>query len=96
MFRFALNLCIQAAQGEYIARVDAHTVYPSGYLNNCLQVYETTRAANVGGPVRSEGVGAKGKAIALAMSSKAGVGNSGFRTGGAMAIPIRFLFGFWK
>jgi glycosyltransferase involved in cell wall biosynthesis len=93
---FGLNEAIRMAQGHYIARVDAHTEYPDNYLTQCLKVSEETQADNVGGYIYSKGKTDVGKAIAVAMSTQFGVGNTEFRTavvdGNVDSVP----FGFWR
>lgn len=92
----AMNIGIRAATGDYIARVDAHTLYPNDYLGKCLEISLETNATNVGGYIHSKGEGTMGNAIAYAMSCKFGVGDSDFRTvikdGYVDTVP----FGFWK
>ena len=98
-FKFAphaMNIGIRAATGEYIARVDAHTIYPNDYLEKCLDISETTGATNVGGYIHSKGEGMMGDAIAYAMSCKFGVGDSSFRTEIKDGYVDTVPFGFWK
>lgn len=92
---FALNMAIATSKGRYIARVDAHTEYPENYLENCLSVSQQTGAENVGGYIQSEGKSPKGKGIAFAMSSRFGVGDSGFRTQRIDSAVETVPFGFW-
>jgi len=48
-----LNAAIQAARGEIIIRMDAHTTYAPDYVRQCLAVLQETGADNVGGPMRT-------------------------------------------
>ncbi len=93
---FALNLAIKEATGSYIARLDAHTLYPSNYFEVCMEESLLHGATNVGGHITAKGEGDRGAAIAYSMSCKFGVGNSDFRTvikdGYVDTVP----FGFWK
>lgn len=75
----ALNLGLQRAQGEIIIRVDGHATIAPDYISRCVEKLEETKADCVGGPINSISENADGRAIALAMSSKFGVGNSRFR-----------------
>jgi len=76
----ARNLGIAAAKGEIIAICDAHAVYDSLYLENALEIFQRQKDADcVGGPIISAGETHFGKATALAMSSKIGVGNAKHR-----------------
>ncbi len=92
---FALNTAIKQAKGEYIARVDAHTEYPANYFEKCYEKSIATQADNVGGYIYSKGKTNIGKAIAIAMSTKFGVGNTEFRTEAIDAFVQTVPFGFW-
>ena len=76
----AMNIGIQNASGNYIIRMDAHAVYPADYITKCVWYLEHTDADNVGGIVLTKGCSGTGKNIAKMLSSRFGVGNSGFRT----------------
>lgn len=76
----AMNIGIQNASGNYIIRMDAHAVYPADYIAKCVWYLEHTDADNVGGIVLTRGCSGTGKNIAKMLSSRFGVGNSGFRT----------------
>jgi glycosyltransferase involved in cell wall biosynthesis len=93
---FGLNLAIGQAKGEYIARVDAHTIYPLDYFEQCLKESKKQNATNVGGYIESKGWTDMGKAIAYAMSCKFGVGDSDFRTVRKDGYVDTVPFGFWK
>jgi succinoglycan biosynthesis protein ExoA len=70
----AMNIGIRAAQGDIIARVDAHTVLATDYIRLGVEMLERTGAENVGGPMHAVGGGRVGSAIALAMASRFGIG----------------------
>jgi succinoglycan biosynthesis protein ExoA len=70
----AMNIGIRAARGDIIARVDAHTVLMPDYLRVGVETLRRTGADNVGGPMHAVGGGRWGDAIALAMSSRFGIG----------------------
>jgi succinoglycan biosynthesis protein ExoA len=70
----AMNIGIAAAQGQIIARVDAHTVIAPDYIRTGVETLQRTGADNVGGPMHAVGGGRTGDAIALAMSSRFGIG----------------------
>ncbi len=69
-----LNRCIEAAEGDFIVRLDVHTVYAPDYIAQCLVTWQATGADNVGGPWKAQGAeGAQGvvqRAIAAAFQSK--------------------------
>lgn len=70
----AMNIGIAAAQGQIIARVDAHTLIAPDYIRIGVETLQRTGADNVGGPMRAVGGGHWGTAIALAMGSRFGIG----------------------
>lgn len=47
----AMNIGIAAATGDWILRLDAHSIYPTDYLEQCLETARRTGAVNVGGVV---------------------------------------------
>lgn len=78
---FALNKAILESEGEIIIRMDAHAVYPDKYISKLVDWLEKLKADNVGGSVvtiPSQNT-AKGWAIATAISSPFGIGDSRFR-----------------
>ena len=68
----ALNIGILAARGSIIVRVDGHAVVDRDYIRSCVRTLTSTGADNVGGPMRSKGLGFWGQAIARAMASPFG------------------------
>jgi len=77
----ALNLAIQASEGDLVVRVDAHAELPPGYLARLADTATQTGAANVGGLQRAVGEAPWSRAIAAAMRSRFGVGPAHFRSG---------------
>lgn len=69
-----LNRCIERARGDFIVRLDVHTVYAPDYIAQCLTTWQATGADNVGGPWRAEGAagpqGTVQRAIAAAFQSR--------------------------
>ncbi len=78
----ALNAAIAASRNPIIARVDGHAMLPPDYLATAVETLEQTGADNVGGVMAAEGVTPFEQAVACAMTSKIGVGNARFHTGG--------------
>lgn len=78
----ALNAAIGASSHEVVARIDGHAMMPSDYLRVAVETLEETGADNVGGIMAAEGVTSWEQAVAAAMTSKIGVGNARFHTGG--------------
>ncbi len=75
-----MNILIPQSKGEILIRVDGHCVIAPDYVSNCVRHIEKDGVDGVGGPMRSIGEDLVSRVIALAMSSKFGVGNSSFRT----------------
>jgi glycosyltransferase involved in cell wall biosynthesis len=73
-----LNAAIEAAHGQVILRMDAHTTYAQDYVRRCLEVLYETGADNVGGPWVARGDAYMSRAIAAAFQSP-------FAAGGARA-----------
>jgi succinoglycan biosynthesis protein ExoA len=69
-----LNQCIAQSTGEFIVRLDVHTVYAPDYIAQCWVTWQQTGADNVGGPWRAEGqsgpAGVVQRAIAAAFQSR--------------------------
>lgn len=78
----ALNAAIAAASHDVIVRMDGHALMPRGYLDLAVDALRTTGAANVGGRMVPEGHSPFQAAVAVAMSSKWGLGGAGHRQGG--------------
>lgn len=76
---YGYNLAIRAARGSIICVIHAHAKYSSTYLAACLEARKRSGAANVGGVICHRGDSLMGEAIALAMSSPLGVGDSKYR-----------------
>lgn len=79
----ALNAAITASRNEIVVRVDGHGLLAPGYIRNAVRLLADTGAANVGGVMHAEGQSVFERAVAVAMTSKLGVGNAKFHTGGA-------------
>jgi len=80
---YALNIGIDKAVGTLIIRLDAHAFYPKNYFSELVKWQMKLDADNVGGLCRTLPAKntATAKAIAEAVSSKFGMGNSYFRIG---------------
>ncbi|GAB3208873.1 glycosyltransferase family 2 protein [Marinactinospora thermotolerans] len=77
-----LNAAIAASSHGIVARVDGHAMMPADYLRVAVETLEQTGADNVGGIMAAEGETPWEQAVAKAMTSKVGVGNARFHTGG--------------
>lgn len=72
----ALNVGLRAARGDVIARVDAHARVNADYLRIGLRHLQDQEVAAVGGIRIAIAETATGQAVAAALSSPFGVGNS--------------------
>jgi glycosyltransferase involved in cell wall biosynthesis len=77
----ALNCALARARGHWLVRVDAHSTVPPDYVRLAVERLREDAWGGVGG--RKDGVGRTpaGKAIAAAMASSFGVGNSTYHHG---------------
>ena len=78
-----LNLASELATGEYLVRVDSHCLLPNNYVDIAVKKIKETGAGNVGGVQMATGESGFQSAVATAMTSKFGVGNSKFHYGGS-------------
>ncbi len=78
----ALNAAVKAARHPVVVRVDGHGILPPDYVSVAVALLSDTGAANVGGIMDAEGTTPFEEAVAAAMTSKLGVGNARFHTGG--------------
>lgn len=72
----SLNMGLAAARGRWLVRVDAHSTVPPTYVADLVGHLREGTWAGVGGVKLGVGVTPAGRAIAAAMSSRFGVGNS--------------------
>jgi glycosyltransferase involved in cell wall biosynthesis len=77
-----LNAAIAAARHDILVRADGHAFLPDDYLSAVVALLESSGAANVGGRMVPEGQGAVSGAVAVAMSSRYGIGGAAFHVGG--------------
>lgn len=94
----ALNRAIEAASGEYIVRLDAHSMPAEDYVERCIQGLESGQAENVGGvwqiePGRNT---LTARAIALAAAHPLGVGDALYRYATQAAYVDTVPFGSFK
>lgn len=75
-----MNLAQRLAKGAIIVRVDGHCEIAPDYLSQCVAHLQRGEADGVGGPIETIGQTPHSQSIALAMSSRFGVGGSAFRT----------------
>jgi succinoglycan biosynthesis protein ExoA len=94
----ALNRAIQAADGEVLIRLDAHSIPTSDYVERCLAVLENTGSANVGGlwQIQPSEESWMARSIAVAASHPLGAGDARYRTGGEAGKVDTVPFGAFK
>jgi succinoglycan biosynthesis protein ExoA len=84
-----LNQAIMASNGEYIVRLDAHSVPYPDYIERCVGALKSELGENVGGvwEIKPAGNSWVARAIATAVSHPLGVGDAYYRyTGLARAV----------
>ena len=89
----SMNLALAAARGRWLIRVDAHSTIPPYYVATAVTLLRSGDWGGVGG--RKDGVGqtAAGRAIAAAMGSRFGVGNSTYHYGDRQQAVEHIPFG---
>jgi succinoglycan biosynthesis protein ExoA len=92
----ALNAAVKAARHAVIARMDAHALMPPAYLKTAVGTLTETGAADVGGVMAAVGLTAFQRAVAWAMTSKAGVGSAAFHTGGGAGPADSVYLGVYR
>lgn len=93
---YAMNIGIKNSKGKYIVRLDAHSEYPNNYITSCISALERTNSDNAGGLAITKGYGLIGESFSTVLSSKFGVGNSGFRTNAMSGYVDTVPFGTFK
>jgi glycosyltransferase involved in cell wall biosynthesis len=92
----ALNAAAQAARGEVIIRMDAHTEYAPDYIRQCIAVLEETGADNVGGPALTRATGWMQRAIAAAYHPRFASGGAKFRDPAYEGPVDTVPYGCWR
>ena len=75
----ALNIGLRHSRGRFVARMDAHALYPADYLARGVRRLEQGGVDYVTGLQLPHGVDAGSRRTALALDSPLGVGGAGFR-----------------
>jgi succinoglycan biosynthesis protein ExoA len=71
-----LNVCLAAARGEYVARMDAHALYPPRYLQSGIDRLRRGGVGWVAGPQVPEPRGRVSRAVTSALGTWLGRGGS--------------------
>ena len=77
-----LNRAIAAAKYDVIARCDARSAFPKGYLSRAVDTLRRTGAATVGGRQNAVGRTLFERAVGLVTTTWLGVGDARYRLGG--------------
>jgi succinoglycan biosynthesis protein ExoA len=73
-----LNLGIAAARHDIVVRVDGHGELTDGYIERAVELLEKTGAANVGGVMGARGNTPFEQAVAIAYTTRLGLGGGAF------------------
>jgi GT2 family glycosyltransferase len=93
----ALNIGLGHAKGEFIARMDAHTMYPPRYLLTGVERLRRGDIASVSGPQIAVGASPGSRRVALALRTRLGTGGAGFRSELEREVEIDTGFtGMWR
>ena len=95
----SLNIGIKRAVGEFVIRIDAHSYYPSNYVDTLIASSIRLNADNVGCVIKTKPAydSIKCRAIAYVLCHPFGVGNSYFRIGTSQVLKVDTVpFGTFK
>jgi succinoglycan biosynthesis protein ExoA len=92
----ALNLAMETARYDILARMDGHAMMPPDYLRAGVTALQDTGAADVGGIMAAEGVTPFQQAVAWGMTSKAGVGSAAWHTAGGAGPADSVYLGIYR
>jgi len=93
-----LNAALRAARGEFIVRLDAHSVPYPDYVEGCMEALTSGKGDNVGGvwEIQPGGSGKIARAIAQAAAHPLGVGDARYRVGGIAQLVDTVPFGAYR
>lgn len=93
-----LNQAIQAAQGEILVRMDAHSLPHPDYLKYSVQALLEGKGDNVGGviDIKPANPGLIARSIAVAAGHPLGVGDAKYRTGAQAGEVDTVAFGAYR
>ena len=94
----AINLAAYSAQGEFLLRLDAHSVPASDYIQNSIDLLRSGKAQNVGGiwEIKPGSDTCIAKAIARAAAHPLGAGDAGYRISAKSGFVDTVPFGAFK
>jgi GT2 family glycosyltransferase len=91
-----LNLAIAQADHDILLRVDGHAMIPPDYVTSAVAALLDSGADNVGGVMAAEGETDFERAVARAMTTRLGVGNATFHTGGGAGPALTVYLGTFR
>jgi glycosyltransferase involved in cell wall biosynthesis len=95
-----LNVCLREARGEYVARMDAHTLYPPCYLQAGVERLRAGDVDWVAGPQVAQPHGPVSAAVAAALTTRLGRGGSKRWSGageqGEQELDTGVFCGVWR
>lgn len=94
-----LNVGLGRARGEYVARMDGHSIYPPDYLAKGIERLGRGDVEWVSGPQVPHGEGIWSRGVALALGSRMGVGGSskwGLDGGDEVELDTGVFTGVWR
>ncbi len=93
-----LNRAIEASTGEFLVRLDAHSIPAADYVERCVQALRAGRGDNVGGvwEIRPGGSGWIARSIAVAAAHPFGVGDALYRFTSQAAYVDTVPFGSFR
>ena len=89
----SLNIALGAARGRWLVRVDAHSTVGPSYVAIAVDLLREGRWGGVGGRKDAVGATSAGRAIAAALGSRMGVGNSTYHHGTSVQVVEHLPFG---
>ncbi|MDQ1304650.1 MAG: hypothetical protein QG671_477 [Actinomycetota bacterium] len=91
-----LNLAISRADHDILVRVDGHAMIPPDYVSAAVAELLGSGADNVGGIMAAEGETDFERTVARAMTTRLGVGNATFHTGGGAGPALTVYLGTFR
>lgn len=91
-----LNAAIARSVGDYVIRLDGHTWLAEDYVRQCVELLAADRADNVGGRMRPIAGTPQGASIALATTSRFGMGGGRFHISTTEEYVDTVYLGAWR